>query len=77
MDKNDKKLNLVKELGIENSKHKVLEKQLQLSAKVLKRADKELNLIFSDLGIDINEHSKNESNGIFFYFICMLDSQRI
>lgn len=60
MDKNDKKLDLVKKLGVENSKKKVLEKQLELSGKVLKKISDEINSVFKELGIDLEKEGEGE-----------------
>jgi hypothetical protein len=65
MEKNDKKLDLVKKLGIETSKKKILEKQLELSGKVLNKISEEINSVFRELDIKIDKENENE--GIAFF----------
>ena len=67
MDKNDKKLELVKKLGIEESKKEVLEKQLELSSKVLDKVRLEINAVFKELGIDIPCEFESEGSTHIYY----------
>jgi hypothetical protein len=60
MDKNDKKLELVKKLGIEESKKEVLEKQLELSSKVLDKVGQEIDSVFQELGIEMPDEFESE-----------------
>ena len=66
MEKNDKKLDLVKKLGLEKSKKKILEKQLEMSSRVLKKVSEEIDGVFKELGIDINEESDSGGNCCLF-----------
>jgi hypothetical protein len=65
MDKNDKKLELVKKLGVEESKKEVLEKQLELSSKVLDKVRTEINAVFKELGIQMPCEFESEGTDLF------------